>query len=45
MNWYARFAIPGLAAVALEGVVPEVDADDVFSRNFLLMLLWANFLG
>ena len=24
---------------------PELDVDDVFSRNFLLMLEWLNFLG
>lgn len=29
----------------VEVLGPELEADDVFSRNFLLILEWLNFLG
>lgn len=42
---YSRGAVPTFVDTKLEVLGPELEADDVFSRNFLLILTWLNFLG
>ncbi len=42
---HARGTDPTFAETNVEVLGPELEADDVFSRNFLLILTWLNFLG